>query len=146
MIALIQRVSKASVDINEKKYSEIGKGLLVFLGIERNDQSKDADYLANKIVNMRVFEDDAGKMNLSVKDIKGEIMIVSEFTLAGDCRKGLRPSFEKAMPPQEAENLYRYFIEKVKGYGINVKEGLFRSFMKVNLTNEGPVTFILSSR
>lgn len=146
MIALIQRVSNASVDINEKRYSEIVKGLLVFVGIERNDQRKDADYLANKIVNMRIFEDDAGKMNLSIKDIKGEIMIVSEFTLAGDCRKGLRPSFEKAMPPQEAENLYRYFIEKVKGYGINVKEGLFRSFMKVNLTNEGPVTFILSSR
>ncbi|WP_297214143.1 MULTISPECIES: D-aminoacyl-tRNA deacylase [Thermodesulfovibrio] len=146
MIALIQRVSNASVDINEKRYSEIVKGLLVFVGIERNDQRKDADYLANKIVNMRIFEDDAGKMNLSIKDIKGEIMIVSEFTLAGDCRKGLRPSFEKAMPPQEAEKLYRYFIEKIKGYGINVKEGLFRSFMKVNLTNEGPVTFILSSR
>lgn len=146
MIALIQRVSNASVDINEKRYSEIGKGLLVFVGIERNDQSKDADYIANKIVNMRIFEDDDGKMNLSLKDIKGEIMIVSEFTLAGECRKGLRPSFEKAMPPKEAEKLYRYFIEKVKDYGINVKEGLFRSFMKVNLTNEGPVTFILNSR
>jgi len=146
MLALIQRVSYASVEVNRGKISEIGKGILVFLGIEKNDTKKDSDYLVKKIVNLRIFEDSQGKMNLSVKDINGEIMVVSEFTLLGDCKKGLRPSFDKAMPPEDAEKLYRYFIESLKNCGIPIKEGLFRSFMCVSLVNEGPVTFIINTR
>ena len=146
MLALIQRVSYASVEVNKEKISEIGKGILVFLGIEKNDTKKDSDYLANKIVNLRIFEDSQGKMNLSVKNISGEIMVVSEFTLVGDCKKGLRPSFDRAMPPEEAEKFYRYFIEACKNSGITVKEGLFRSFMHISLVNEGPVTFFINTR
>jgi len=146
MLALIQRVSYASVEVNKEKISEIGKGILVFLGIEKNDTKKDSDYLASKIVNLRIFEDSQGKMNLSVKNISGEIMVISEFTLVGDCKKGLRPSFDRAMPPEEAEKLYRYFIEACKNSGITVKEGLFRSFMHISLVNEGPVTFFINTR
>lgn len=146
MIAVIQRVNKASVKVNEKLISEIDKGILIFLGIEKHDNEKDADYLINKISNLRIFEDSSGKMNLSIKDLAGEIMVVSEFTLAGDCTKGNRPSFDRAMPPQEAEKLYRYFIDQLKSRGISVKEGVFKSFMYVSLVNEGPVTFILSTR
>lgn len=146
MLALIQRVNYASVEVNKEKISEIGKGILIFLGIEKNDTKKDSDYLVNKIVNLRIFEDSKGKMNLSVKDINGEIMVVSEFTLAGDCKKGLRPSFDRAMPPEEAEKLYSYFIEALKNSSIPVKEGLFRSFMHISLINEGPVTFLINTR
>ncbi|MCS7163740.1 MAG: D-aminoacyl-tRNA deacylase [Thermodesulfovibrio sp.] len=146
MIAIIQRVSKAYVEVGNEKISEIGRGLLVFLGIEKQDSKKDIEYLVNKIVNLRVFEDKNGKMNLSLKDVNGEIMVVSEFTLLGNCRKGNRPSFEKAMPPQEAEKIYREFIDHLKKTGISVKEGSFRSFMHVYLINEGPVTFILNTR
>ncbi len=146
MIAVIQRVNKASVKVNEKLISEIDKGILIFLGIEKEDNEKDADYLINKISNLRIFEDSSGKMNLSIKNVEGEIMVVSEFTVAGDCKKGNRPSFDRAMPPQEAEELYRYFIDKLKSRGISVKEGVFKSFMYVSIVNEGPVTFILSTR
>ncbi len=145
MIVLIQRVSRASVEVEGNCLSEIGRGILVFLGIEKGDTEKEADYLVKKIANLRIFEDEKGKMNLSVKDVCGEIMVVSEFTLAGDCRKGNRPSFDNAMPPDEAEKLYRYFIDKLKSMAIVVKEGKFRSFMNVSLTNEGPVTFIINS-
>lgn len=146
MIVLIQRVSEASVQVKDNKIASIGKGLLVFIGIEKGDQEKDADYLINKIINLRMFEDSSGKMNLSIKDIGGEILVISEFTLTGDCRKGNRPSFDRAMPPQEAEKLYNYFVAKLKLKDITVKEGLFRSFMLVHLINEGPVTFLLNSR
>jgi D-tyrosyl-tRNA(Tyr) deacylase len=146
MIAVIQRVNKASVKVKENLISEIKKGLLVFLGILKEDSKKDADYLISKIINLRVFEDSLGKMNLSIKDVKGDILVVSEFTLAGDCKKGNRPSFDKAMSPQEAEILYRYFIDTLKTTGITVKEGAFRNFMHVLLVNEGPVTFILNTR
>ncbi|WP_353684094.1 D-aminoacyl-tRNA deacylase [Thermodesulfovibrio sp. 3907-1M] len=145
MIALLQRVIKASVEIEGKKVSEIGRGIVVFIGIEKEDAEKDAQYLANKIVNLRIFEDKNGKMNLSVKDVGGEIMVVSEFTLAGDCKKGNRPSFDRAMPPEEAETIYRYFVDALKKRGIPVKEGVFRSYMHVSLVNEGPVTFILKA-
>ena len=146
MIALLQKVSQVGVSVNGEKISEIKRGLLVFLGVEKQDSEKDIEYLINKIVNLRIFEDDNSKMNLSVKDIKGEIMIVSEFTLTGDCKKGLKPSFDKAMPPDEAEKLYGKFVELMKKTGIPTKEGAFRSFMHVFLINEGPVTFILNTR
>lgn len=146
MVVVIQRVNKANVKVNGKSISEIKRGIVIFLGIEKEDNERDADYIINKISNLRIFEDSSGKMNLSIKDVAGEIMVVSEFTLAGDCKKGNRPSFDKAMPPKEAENLYKYFIEKLKSTGISVKEGVFRSFMHVSLINEGPVTFILNTR
>lgn len=146
MIVVIQRVNKAFVKVNEKLISEIKKGILVFLGIEKEDNTKDADYLINKVINLRVFEDSQGKMNFSIKDIGGEILVISEFTLAADCKKGNRPSFDKAMPPEDAEKLYRYFIETLTKTGIPVKEGSFRSFMHVSIVNEGPVTFILNTK
>ncbi|MGB9822851.1 D-aminoacyl-tRNA deacylase [Thermodesulfovibrio sp.] len=146
MIALLQRVSKASIEVEGKKVSEIGKGIVVFIGIQKQDSEKDAQYLANKIINLRIFEDSEGKMNLSVKDISGEIMVVSEFTLAGDCKKGLRPSFDRAMPPLQAQKLYNQFIDFLKNTGISVKTGVFKSYMHVYLVNEGPVTFILNTR
>lgn len=146
MIAVLQRVQEASVRIDRETVSEIGRGILVFLGIQKEDTERDVEYLVNKISNLRIFEDEQGKMNLSVKDIKGEIMVVSEFTLAGDCKKGLRPSFDRAMKPQEAQKLYKAFVEMIKQEGIPVKEGIFKSFMYVSLINEGPVTFILTTR
>lgn len=146
MIALVQRVNKASVEVGGETISEIGEGILVFLGIDKNDSKKDVEYLADKVVNLRIFEDNNSKMNLSIKDVGGEIMVISEFTLAGDCKKGNRPSFDKAMPPEEAEKLYRDFIDSLRSKGIPVKEGVFRSFMHVSLINEGPVTFILNTR
>lgn len=146
MIALLQRVNKASVEVEGKTISEIGKGILIFLGIDKKDSKKDVEYLAEKIVNLRIFEDNKSKMNHSVKEVGGEIMVVSEFTLAGDCKKGNRPSFDRAMPPEEAEKLYRYFIDSLKNKDIPVKEGVFRSFMHVSLVNDGPVTFILNTR
>lgn len=145
MIAIIQRVNEAHVEVGGKLVSRIGKGILIFLGIERQDCEKDADYLARKILNLRIFEDSNGKMNFSVRDINGEILVVSEFTLAGDVSKGNRPSFDNAMPPENAEKLYRYFIGQLRISGITVKEGVFRSFMVVSLSNEGPVTFIIRS-
>lgn len=146
MIAVLQRVNKASVEVGGETISEIGKGILIFLGIDKKDSKKDVEYLADKVVNLRIFEDNNSKMNLSIKDVGGEIMVVSEFTLAGDCKKGNRPSFDKAMPPEEAEKLYRDFIDSLRSKGIPVKEGVFRSFMHVSLINEGPVTFILNTR
>lgn len=146
MIALLQRVNKASVEVGGETISEIGKGILIFLGIDKKDSKKDVEYLADKVVNLRIFEDNNSKMNLSIKDVGGEIMVVSEFTLAGDYKKGNRPSFDKAMPPEEAEKLYRDFIDSLRSKGIPVKEGVFRSFMHVSLINEGPVTFILNTR
>lgn len=146
MVVVLQRVSNASVEIKGEKVSEIGKGLVLFLGIQKGDNEKDIDYLVNKIPNLRVFEDSSGKMNLSLKDIGGEILIVSEFTLTADCKKGLRPSFDKAAPPQEAKKLYETFIERLKQIGVPVKEGIFRSFMNVSLINEGPVTFVITTR
>ena len=143
MKALIQRVKRASVTINSKKISEIGNGLLVLLGVEKGDEAINADKLADKLVHLRIFEDENEKMNKSLLDINGEMLIVSQFTLCGDCKKGTRPSFDKSAPPQIANELYEYFIEKVKEYSVPVQTGRFGAMMDVELINEGPVTFMI---
>lgn len=144
MIAVIQRVKKASVTINNELFSEIGQGILVLLGVEKNDVEEQAKFLADKISNLRIFEDDAGKMNLSLRDISGEMLVVSQFTLAGDCRKGKRPGFDNAARPETAIPLYEKFIEFVKEQNVHVKTGRFGAMMDVALVNDGPVTFILN--
>lgn len=143
MKAVIQRVKKASVTINNELFSEIGQGILVLLGVEKNDTLEQAEYLADKIVNLRIFEDENEKMNFSLADIEGEMLIVSQFTLAGDCKKGKRPSFDTAAKPDTAIPLYEKFIELVKNQNIPVKTGVFGAMMDVSLINDGPVTFIL---
>lgn len=143
MKALIQRVKKASVTIDNKLYSEIGKGLLVLLGVEKDDEKENGDKLAQKISTLRIFEDENDKMNLSVKDVNGEILVVSQFTLCGDCRKGTRPSFDKAAPPEKANELYEDFVSVLKAGGFRVKTGKFRAMMDVELINDGPVTFMV---
>ena len=143
MKTVIQRVKKASVTIDEKLYSSIDNGLLILYGVEKNDTEDFSKYLCEKILKLRIFEDENQKMNLSVKDINGEILIVSQFTLAGDTRKGTRPSFDKAMPPKEAETMYENFVKMMKDSGLTVKTGVFGAMMDVALINDGPVTFIL---
>jgi D-tyrosyl-tRNA(Tyr) deacylase len=143
MIVVIQRVKKASVTIEDKLFSEINKGILVLLGVEKNDTEEQAKFLADKIVNLRIFEDSAGKMNLSLFEIKGEILIVSQFTLAGDCKKGKRPSFDNAAKPETAIPIYEKFCEFVAQSGISFKTGVFGAMMDVELINDGPVTFVL---
>lgn len=143
MKAVIQRVKSASVTIDNQLYSSIDKGYLVLFGAEKDDTSSQTDWLANKLATLRCFPDENGKMNLSVKDVNGEMLIVSQFTLCTDIRKGTRPSFDNAMKPDEANKLYEYFIQKVKDQNIPVKTGSFGAHMEVNLLNDGPVTFIL---
>lgn len=143
MKALLQRVKKSSVEIGGNVYSETGFGLLVFLGVEKNDDKSRADALAKKVVNLRIFEDEQGKMNLSVADVKGEIMCVSQFTLAGDTSRGNRPGFETAAKPEDAKPLYEYFAEALRSYGVIVKTGIFQADMQISLINDGPVTFML---
>lgn len=143
MKALIQRVKTASVTINSKLYSQIGSGMLVLLGVEKDDTDENAELLAKKLVNLRIFEDENEKMNRSLIDVQGEMLVVSQFTLCGDCRKGTRPSFDKSAPPEIAENLYEKFVEYIKGYNIPVKTGKFRAMMDVALINDGPVTFMV---
>jgi D-tyrosyl-tRNA(Tyr) deacylase len=133
------------VEVEGKSVGAIDRGILVLLGVEKGDAEKDAEWLAEKIVNLRMFEDEAGKMNLSVQDVQGGILAVSQFTLAGNCSKGRRPSFDTAAPPLEANELYQYFVAKVRGYGVPVETGIFQADMQVSLTNNGPVTFILES-
>ena len=146
MRAVIQRVKTSSVSIEKKLVNEIGPGLLVLLGVADNDQTKDADYLADKIVNLRIFEDDNSKMNRSLIETRGEMMVVSQFTIFGDCRKGRRPSFANAAPPEKAEKLYSYFVDEITKIGIPVKTGVFRAMMDISLINDGPVTIIIDSK
>ena len=143
MKGLIQRVKRASVTIDGELYSKIGHGILVLLGVEKGDSEENAEKLADKISKLRIFEDENEKMNLSVQDIKGEILVVSQFTLAGDCKKGTRPSFDKAELPQRANELYEYFTELIKQKNIPTKTGVFGAMMDVELINDGPVTFMV---
>lgn len=144
MKVLLQRVKRASVTIENNIYSEINQGILVFLGVEKNDSDSQAEFLASKISNLRIFNDSEGKMNLSIKDISGEILVVSQFTLASSCKKGTRPSFDNAKPPTEANEIYEKFISFVKQNNISVKTGVFGAMMDIELINDGPVTFILT--
>ena len=146
MRAVIQRVSSARVMIEGKEYSRIGAGLLVLVGVEKDDTAEDAGALARRITELRIFEDDAGKMNRSIAETGGQILAVSQFTLLGDCRKGRRPSFDPAAPPELARTLYQRFVNEIDALGIPVATGVFQAMMDVELTNQGPVTFILDSR
>jgi D-tyrosyl-tRNA(Tyr) deacylase len=138
-------VSRAGVSIAGEPIGRIGHGLCVFLGIGKNDGESNADHLAEKIKNLRIFEDENGKMNRSVEEVREEILVVSQFTLYGDCRKGNRPSFSDAAPPDEAEKLYEYFLGRLRGAGLLVATGQFKARMEVALTNDGPVTFIVET-
>lgn len=143
MKALIQRVKSASVTIDGLLYSKIGQGLLVFLGVEKGDDKLNAEKLADKLSKLRIFEHENEKMNHSILDIEGEMLIVSQFTLCGDCKKGTRPSFDKSAPPKIANELYEYFISQVKSFNIPVQTGKFGAMMDVELINDGPVTFMV---
>lgn len=145
MRAVIQRVSRASVTINENTAGTIDQGLVVLLGIKEGDTTKDLQWLAEKIIHLRIFEDSNGKMNNSLADIGGEVLIISQFTLYGDCRKGRRPGFSGAAPPEMAEPLYQQFIEEVRAKNIVTATGSFGADMQVELINDGPVTLLLDS-
>lgn len=146
MKALLQRVTQAKVEVDNKIVGEIGPGFLIFLGVSQNDTEQDIDYLVNKIINLRVFADSNEKFNLSVKDIKGSLLIISQFTLFADTKKGNRPGFTMAAPPSLAEELYNTFIEKCKVTGLNIQTGRFAAHMQISLTNDGPVTIMLDSK
>lgn len=143
MKALIQRVKEASVTIDGKLYSQIKNGLLIFVGVTKDDNEINAQNLSEKIVNLRIFEDENEKMNFSVKDVNGEILVVSQFTLCGNCKKGNRPSFEESAPMDKANTLYEYFVTKIKEHNLKVATGKFRAIMDVALINDGPVTFFI---
>lgn len=143
MKALIQRVKQASVTIEGEVYSSIGFGMLIFLGVEKEDSLENAQKLSEKLINLRIFEDEEGKMNKSLLDVKGEILVVSQFTLMGDCKKGTRPSFDKAALPDKANKLYEEFVNLVSNYGLTVKTGKFQTMMDVSLLNNGPVTLMV---
>lgn len=146
MRAVVQRVKNSKVTVEENIVGEIKQGLMVLLGVGLEDSSSDADYLTEKILNLRIFEDTDGKMNRSLLDIGGEILIVSQFTLYGDCRKGKRPSFDKAARPEKAKELYEYFVNKCRQYGIITQTGIFQAHMLVDISNDGPVTLLLDSK
>lgn len=146
MRAVIQRVKSGSVSVSNKIVGQIGQGLVVLLGVGMGDKAADAAYLAEKIINLRIFEDENEKMNLSLKDIDGAILAVSQFTLYGDARKGRRPGYSDAAPPLEAQELYRYFVEQLKMFQVDVAEGIFQERMLVSIENDGPVTILLDSK
>jgi D-tyrosyl-tRNA(Tyr) deacylase len=146
MKSILQRVSQASVTVDGQVIGEIGRGVLVLFGVEKSDDEAKLDYHIKKLLNLRIFADEADKMNLSVTDIRGELLIVSQFTLAGDCRKGNRPGFDNAMPPAEAERMYNRYVERLRAEsGLKVATGAFGAMMQVALINDGPVTFLLEN-
>jgi D-tyrosyl-tRNA(Tyr) deacylase len=146
MKALLQRVTTGSVSLGDEEVGRIGRGLVVFLGVASGDTEKDAQYLAQKIANLRIFSDEGGKFNLSALDINGELLLVSQFTLLADTRKGRRPSFIEAAPPAQAEELFEYFVEQVRATGLKVETGRFQQYMQVEIHNDGPVTILLDSK
>ena len=145
MRILIQRVSRAEVRVDEKVEGRIGPGIVVLIGIAAVDQPKDAEYLADKLIHLRIFSDAAGKMNLSAMDTGAALLLISQFTLYGDCRKGRRPGFDAAAPPERARELYEYFVARIHDSGLPVQTGVFQAHMEVELVNDGPVTFLLES-
>ena len=146
MRAVVQRVKEASVRVDGEVVGSIGPGLVVLLGVGTGDAERDAESLADKVLHLRVFEDDAGQMNRSVLEVGGGILVVSQFTLFGDARRGRRPSYSGAAPPEEAKRLYGHFVEQLRPSGLEVATGVFRAMMDVALVNEGPVTILLDSR
>lgn len=145
MRLVIQRVKEASVTVEGKVVGRIAAGLLILIGVAKTDEESDAVVLAEKVSALRIFEDEVGKMNLSAADVRGEFLVVSQFTLYGDCRKGRRPSFDQAADPQKGERLYQFFVDQLKLKGFKVQTGQFRAMMDVALVNDGPVTFIIDS-
>jgi len=146
MKAVVQRVTSARVTVSDDVRGRIDQGLVVFLGVGRDDTSQDAEFLATKIAGLRIFSNAAGKFDLSVKDVNGRVLVVSQFTLYGDCRKGRRPSFIDAAPPEVAEELYEYFMDRMRREGLDVESGTFQAEMEVHLVNDGPVTILLDSQ
>jgi D-tyrosyl-tRNA(Tyr) deacylase len=145
MRAVVQRVSRAQVSVSSAVVGKIERGLLVLLGVAGPDTESDADYLAEKIAGLRIFEDDAGKMNRAVGEVGGAVLVVSQFTLYGDVRRGKRPSFDDAAPPEQARRLYEYFVERIRAAGLHCENGRFQEMMQVELLNNGPVTILLDS-
>jgi len=145
MRAVVQRVSRASVEVDSTIVGDIGAGVLVLLGVASSDTPNDAEYLAEKVANLRIFPDSEGKMNRSVAEAGGSALVVSQFTLYGDARKGRRPSYSDAAPPEKANELYQYFVERLKATGLRVATGTFQAMMQVSLVNDGPVTILLDS-
>ena len=146
MRAVVQRVTNAEVSVGDRQIGKINHGLVTLVGIEREDNARDVSWLADKLVNLRIFDDDAGLMNLSLLDTCGEILIVSQFTLLGDCRKGRRPSWSSAATPEDANSLYLQLVQAVKSYGVHTATGEFQAMMKVRMVNNGPVTLLLDSK
>jgi D-tyrosyl-tRNA(Tyr) deacylase len=146
MIAVIQRCSRGKVSVSEKVVGEIDNGLVILLGVQKGDTEKDADFLVNKISGLRIFSDESDKMNLSIKDVDGSALVISQFTLCGDLKKGRRPSFVNAAPPEDGNRLYEYFMAELNQSGVQVQSGEFGARMNVELVNDGPVTFVLNSK
>ncbi len=146
MIAVIQRCSRGKVTVSEKVVGEIDNGLVILLGVQKGDTEKDADFLVNKISGLRIFSDENDKMNLSIKDVDGSALVISQFTLCGDLKKGRRPSFVNAAPPEDGNRLYEYFMAELNQSGVQVQSGEFGARMNVELVNDGPVTFVLNSK